>query len=172
MGGYDIFMSTLKKDSTWSEPENIGYPINTTNDDLHFSIMPNNKTAYYDAVRKGGNGGRDIYKIDLSNYSIMKDNETKLAAVKGKITGYDSTLTNFPQVKFIDLKTNKLVQEVDVDGETGDYYTTLKADKKYKITIDFKGFKPIEKVINLNYNPDKINTLQIDFKLEKKGEEK
>ena len=45
MGGYDIFMTRLQDDSTWTTPQNLGYPINTVNDDLHFVLSTDGKTA-------------------------------------------------------------------------------------------------------------------------------
>ena len=70
MGGLDIFKS-VKKDGEWSKPQNLGVPINTINDDLHFILMADNKLAYYSSEKGTGIGGRDIYAIDLSKIDIL-----------------------------------------------------------------------------------------------------
>ena len=51
MGGLDVFHSTLQPDGTWSEPENIGYPVNTPGDDVFYNPGWNELESYY-AVRR------------------------------------------------------------------------------------------------------------------------
>lgn len=65
IGGYDIFKSTLKDDGTWTKPQNLGYPINTPDDDIYFVLSANGKTGYYSSVREEGQGFTDIYKISF-----------------------------------------------------------------------------------------------------------
>lgn len=66
MGGYDIFSSKYDtKTKNWSKPVNLGYPINSPNDDIYFVITGNQKTAYYASAKKNGFGDKDIYEIDL-----------------------------------------------------------------------------------------------------------
>lgn len=66
IGGYDIFKSTLEN-GKWTKPVNVGYPINTLKDDIHFVVRTDNKKAYLSSRRDDGNGEYDIYEIDLSN---------------------------------------------------------------------------------------------------------
>jgi len=65
MGGFDVFKTTLKNldRSEWTEPENIGYPINSPDDDIYFSISKDGKHSYYSSVRENGLGYSDIYVI-------------------------------------------------------------------------------------------------------------
>ena len=64
MGGLDIFKTELDRESgTWSKPENIGYPINTPDDDIYFVVTGNERYAYYSSFRKDGFGEKDIYLI-------------------------------------------------------------------------------------------------------------
>jgi len=72
MGGYDIFVSKFDG-STWTKPKNIGYPINSVNDDVHFTMTADGKTGYFARFDKDSSlGERDIYKVDFSNYTIFK----------------------------------------------------------------------------------------------------
>lgn len=64
MGGYDIFKSNYVN-GEWTEPENLGYPINSTYDDVFFIISRDGKFAFFSSNRPGGNGGHDIYYTDL-----------------------------------------------------------------------------------------------------------
>ncbi len=66
MGGFDIFKSMFDPMANeWSEPENLGYPINTPDDDIYFVTSKDSKRAYYSSVREDGIGYTDIYMITI-----------------------------------------------------------------------------------------------------------
>ncbi len=65
MGGYDIFYSKKSADGSWGEPINLGYSINTTDDDLFFQPVNNGFNAYYSLYSPGGLGAHDIYYMDI-----------------------------------------------------------------------------------------------------------
>ncbi len=66
IGGYDIFKTTFDPSSNeWTEPENLGYPINTPDDDIYFVSSKDGKRAYYSSVREDGMGYTDIYLITI-----------------------------------------------------------------------------------------------------------
>lgn len=65
MGGYDIFKSYLKDDGTWTNPENVGYPINTTDDNLFLFPYNNGNTFFVSLFEDEGFGQEDIYKIEI-----------------------------------------------------------------------------------------------------------
>ncbi len=66
MGGFDVFKSTFNPATNeWSEPENLGYPINTPDDDIYFVSSKDGKRAYYSSVREDGMGYTDIYMITI-----------------------------------------------------------------------------------------------------------
>jgi outer membrane protein OmpA-like peptidoglycan-associated protein len=64
MGGYDIYKATFDpKNNDWSEPQNLGYPINTPDNEVYFVTSGDSKRAYYSSVREDGMGYTDIYVI-------------------------------------------------------------------------------------------------------------
>jgi len=63
MGGFDVFYIERNEEGFWSNPVNMGYPVNTPNDDIFFKMDENNKLAYYSSVRDNGFGGKDLYKV-------------------------------------------------------------------------------------------------------------
>jgi hypothetical protein len=80
MGGYDVFFST-RDEGNWEPPLNIGYPINTTDDDVFYVTSPDGKRGYYaSASRAEGYGDKDIYVI-----SIPERKEQPLVLIKGYI---------------------------------------------------------------------------------------
>lgn len=72
MGGYDVYVS-VNTSGTWSQPVNLGYPINTVSDETHFVYHANLKKAYYTTFTNAENkgvGARDIFEIDMVNYNL------------------------------------------------------------------------------------------------------
>jgi len=65
MGGFDIFMTEMADDGTWSKPENIGYPLNTVDDDVFFVTTADGRRGYFSSDQAGGFGEKDIYFVDL-----------------------------------------------------------------------------------------------------------
>lgn len=65
MGGHDIFKSTLLNADKmeWTEPENLGFPINTPDNDIYYVTTKDGKRSYYSSVREDGMGYDDIYMI-------------------------------------------------------------------------------------------------------------
>lgn len=71
MGGFDIFKSVFdEKTNEWSEPENLGYPINTPDNDIYYVSTRDGKRAYYSSVREDGIGYDDIYMITIPEQPV------------------------------------------------------------------------------------------------------
>lgn len=147
MGGYDIFMSKLQMDGTWSKPENLGYPINTIDDDVHFILSTDGKIGHYSTVRTDGLGERDIYKIDLSNYDLLKGVQVNLSILKGKIS---STEKNEPIQAMVEFKNEKgeSVAKTIADEE-GNYFVTLSGNQKYSLLIAADGYENLTNEVTL-----------------------
>ena len=64
MGGFDIYMTRMNEDSTWTEPQNLGYPINTYNDEMGLIIESDGQKAYFSSKRDKSNG-KDIFYFNL-----------------------------------------------------------------------------------------------------------
>jgi outer membrane protein OmpA-like peptidoglycan-associated protein len=73
MGGYDIFVSHLQPSGAWSEPMNLGYPINTTDDDLFYYPWDNNRVAYVSLIQNDGYGKEDIYAMQKADDKPLAD---------------------------------------------------------------------------------------------------
>lgn len=66
IGGYDIFRTDLQSNGLWNNPKNLGYPINTPDDNIFFMPTGEGKTGYYSLFKdSGGFGKEDIYRITL-----------------------------------------------------------------------------------------------------------
>jgi outer membrane protein OmpA-like peptidoglycan-associated protein len=65
MGGFDIFVTEKINDTLWSDPKNLGYPINTHHDENSILVSGDGKYAYFAANREGGYGKMDIYRFEM-----------------------------------------------------------------------------------------------------------
>lgn len=86
MGGFDIFFTSKNEEGVWAEPINLGYPINTPDDDIFFVTSPDGKRAYFSSVRKGGYGDKDVYMANLE-----QPKSQGLTLLKGHIYNADGS---------------------------------------------------------------------------------
>jgi tetratricopeptide (TPR) repeat protein len=172
MGGYDIFKTTLGNDCLWSKPENLGYPINTTNDDLHFVLTADNTTAYYSRTSgPSALGERDIYKIDMTKSGVMPVNMEDVEKTKGLIIFKGDVIDNAvsqgieADIVITDAATNEQVHKINSTTE-GSYFCMLKGNKKYNVTITKDGFNTLTELIDLtiNTNPSITKPLMLTRK--------
>ena len=167
MGGYDIFKSvydaTTKK---WSEPENLGYPVNTPDDDVFFVISASGKHGYYASFNANGYGEKDIYMITflgpekpmvLNNEDnllasiaapvketviapILQIKEAQLTILKGVIT---DALTQKPleaTIELVDNTKNEVVATFTSNSASGKYLVSLPAGRNYGIAVKKDGY--------------------------------
>ncbi|WMJ73372.1 OmpA family protein [Cytophagaceae bacterium ABcell3] len=134
IGGFDIFTATFDKDSfKFSEPENIGYPINTADDELFFVWSPDGTKGYFSAIREDGHGDHDLYTVTRENVNV------DLILFNGKITDEEDSLVP-SSIKIIDNETNEVVAEYDSSKVKGDYTVMLEPGKNYGVYIESEGF--------------------------------
>ena len=168
MGGYDIFKTVLDDKGNWSKPENVGFPINTVNDDLHFSLSTDLSTAYYSSyIPNKGQGERDIYKIDMSKYFKHETGKgPELSILQGKITDATTGVETESDIIVLDESGKECATTHAVDGT---YFFTLPSGKTYTLSIRKDGYKDISEKISLALDKAKGTSSTVkDFSLEKK----
>jgi len=137
MGGYDIFTSTWDEESnTWSVPKNLGYPINTPDDNVTISFTENNRIAYLSTVREGGMGDLDIYRVVFDE--IQQESYT---LVTGKILTPDSSKSLDAIITVTNSKTQEEVGTYKPVPSNGKYVLALPPGK-YVISVEATGYKP------------------------------
>lgn len=85
IGGFDIMSSSFQADSSWGEGVNLGYPFNSTNDDIFYTTTIDGRKGYMTSFRKDGYGEKDIYEIH-NDYLGVRD----IAVLKGRIKTVDN----------------------------------------------------------------------------------
>jgi outer membrane protein OmpA-like peptidoglycan-associated protein len=118
MGGFDVFRSRLQPDGVWTSPENLGYPINTPDDDLFYRQSDNGKYAYYTANRQTGEGLKDLYKIIFLGSEKELLTETENIPVAGMLKPYPDIIFHDPEK--IEIDTSLILQGHITDMKSGD----------------------------------------------------
>lgn len=149
IGGYDLFYTELNEDGSWSKPKNLGYPINTTDDEVFYHLTADEKKAYFSSTRKDSYGGKDIYVMNLLSLP-----ERSVSVVKGKVyfENNDSVPVKDVLIKVIDNKTGKFVGQYKPNRETGYYIMILKQNREYTIVCENNDFEFMPKILNVPQN--------------------
>ncbi|CAN5429418.1 OmpA family protein [soil metagenome] len=174
MGGYDIFKTTMEN-GKWSTPVNLGYPITTIYNDYCFSLSIDAKTGYFTSNRKGGLGGRDVYKVDLTNYQVLeKDMKKKteadgpvMAILKGDIFDAAAGSGMEAEVVVYDETGAKVGSTTSSEG-SGEYFLTLLAGKTYQVKIEVKGYKPVDEKVEIKVAKEGATSVVKHYLLYKK----
>jgi len=160
MGGYDVFKSEIQSDGTWSDPVNMGYPVNTPDDELFFCLSANGKAAYLSTIRDGGQGAKDIYKLVFlgSEKELLLANEDILIAglpdtkkigfftmpnpvavdsfyyMKGRVLNKANNEPVVAKIEFVDVAESKVIATA-ISTETGEYQAKFLEPKVYGVEV-------------------------------------
>ena len=155
-GQTDLFFSKKITDSSWSEPENLGYPINTIDEEGSLIVAADGKTAYYASDGTDTRGGLDLYSFQLR----QDIQPPKILWVKGKVFDV-KTKNGLPSsVELTDINNRRLISKVQTD-EDGNYLTTLPVGKDYAFNVNRKGYLFFSENYNISNNSDSVYTADI-----------
>lgn len=154
IGGYDVFKSVYDSSSgKWSEPQNIGYPLNDMEDNMVVAFLKNKRYSYVSSFRPEGNGDLDIYRVVNNAY------EAKKTVIALRIMGGDTSVV-VPAARIT-------VKASPTDNVYGEYKTRKNGRAavvldggKFDLTIEAKGYKATTREItvdNLSTLTEKIN---------------
>lgn len=145
LGRNDIFVTHLQEDGTWSEPKNIGYPINTEGDESGFVVNGRGDRAYFtsDNIEKNGRG-LDIYEINLPSNLRPRP----ILYSPGRVFNADNGKPLEAQVEIFDQQTNKNLFKSLSDKKDGKFTAMLPADGSYGLSVTQPGYLFFTAAIN------------------------
>tara|TARA_B100000508_G_scaffold115667_1_gene94822 strand:- start:11 stop:1606 length:1596 start_codon:yes stop_codon:yes gene_type:complete len=150
MGDMDLFKSKWNHESkTWSEPVNLGCPINSVDDDLNISFAGNTRYAYMAKSRDDGFGDLDIYRL------TFHEERSEYTLFEGRIMNSDSSMVDTDVlIEIFDLSTEELFGSYLMDKQKGVFHAIL-SPGKYRIeiinTVGYKDFEQKVTVMGKNY---------------------
>ncbi len=136
MGGTDIFFSKKDSSGKWTKPQNLGYPINSINDEISFLVSPDGKTAYFASNREGGKGGLDIYYFPLYEKARPKP----VTYMKGKVFDSETKKVLSAAFELIDLATGKVIVSSTSNVGNGEFLCALPTGKSYALNVSKDGY--------------------------------
>lgn len=122
IGGYDIFFSKFRENK-WTNPINIGYPINTKNDDLGFIVNTQGTKAYFASNKLNGKGGWDIYAFDL----YPEARPEKVMLIKGQIIIENGDSLSNTKLEIRNTRTKEVSESV-INNDNGNYAVAITTD--------------------------------------------
>lgn len=159
MGGYDIFFTNLTEDGFWNSPTNMGYPINSPDNDVFYYPSPDEKYAFFSSADIKGYGDQDLY---LMNIISNRANQVKLI------------VRTIDALSFMPVKADIVIQNtIDnnieyelLSDESGYGEAFLDYDKKYLLIASAPGYINNNKIISI-LNDDPRSVVLMDIFLEK-----
>ena len=176
MGNLDIFYSHINADSTWSKPVNIGYPINTPDDDFFFMPTTTQDKAYYASSKYKDNFGRsDLYEIKYKEPVV-----NRLAVINGVVHSTNNAPLENVRIYVTEKPGGEQVGIYRPNPVNGKYVLILEADKEYNIRFAGLGFNETsesfavtrEMTYKKQHQTAKINDVTLIAKVEPKPEKK
>lgn len=162
LGSYDIFKSEFVN-GQWSTPVNLGYPINTVNEESTFSLTADNKTLYIAAEYEDSFGERDIYVVDVSRYDLLSGNydKTEFVSITCSAKNPSGDAYKGVGINVFDADNDIKITSVET-AKDGKVQINLMGNKTYRIQFIAKG-KVIEKTIEMKMNNPSPYTMDVQF---------
>ncbi len=138
LGGYDLYVSRLQADGSWSEPQNLGYPINTEANEGSLVVSLDGRTAYFDSDRAdlpGHMGSYDLYAFEL--YEAARP--LPVTYVRGTVRDARTDAPLQARVEVYDLGGQRLLARTTADL-TGSYLLCLPAGARYAFHAEHEGY--------------------------------
>jgi hypothetical protein len=134
MGGFDLYLSRMREDSTFSTPENLGYPINTYNDELGLMIDATGQNAYFSSVRNE-KFGKDIFYFSL--YESARPDP--VSYFRGKVFDRETMKLLKSDYELVNLKNGQIVSSGPTDA-SGNFLVCLPVGYNYGLNVNRPGY--------------------------------
>ena len=136
MGGMDLFVAKRDDNGRWTQPTNLGYPINTEGDDNNLIVSADGRTAIFASQRDGGQGKMDLYSFELP----VESRPTVAICFKGRVSNAKDGQPVASDIRIIDLANGTTVANTSSDSKNGLYIVSLPAGKDYAFHVTANGF--------------------------------
>ncbi len=137
MGGFDIFYSEWQG-GKWTAPKNLGYPINTADDQVSLFITADGKKGYYSYEQKGANSYKSLlYDFQVPEAIRIKSKSNYIA---GKVLNIETKRPLQAKVELYDINADSLKSTVTSDSLTGDYLQILTDGSEYALYVSQTGY--------------------------------
>jgi outer membrane protein OmpA-like peptidoglycan-associated protein len=144
MGRKDLFYSKKQPNGTWGDPVNLGYPINTPNNEFSLVVGPDGKTGYFASDRINGGFNLDIYSFELP----QSTSATAITWINGKVRDVETGKPVQSILEFYDLRGKIPFQQIETDAQ-GNFFAVMPVDRAFAVFINQKGYLPYSENFDL-----------------------
>ncbi|MEE0996712.1 MAG: OmpA family protein [Paludibacteraceae bacterium] len=140
LGDYDVFVSYKDDEKkSWTEPKNLGYPLNSCREEIGFVVNAEGDKAYFSSDGQERNGrGREIYEVTLAGDGVKPKKKMKYA--KGKIIDAETKKPMQAQIEVFSVKSNELVFKSVSDKSTGEFVACVPENEDFGVNVNEKGY--------------------------------
>ncbi|NLK80643.1 MAG: OmpA family protein [Bacteroidales bacterium] len=136
MGKSDLYKSTFLETQQWSEPQNLGYPINTHNEELRVIVNAQGDKAYFSSDRYGTHGGQDIYVFDMPEH--LRPNP--VTYVRGVVADSKTNQKLAADIELYELLSGDLFYKIQAEPTTGSFLVPFVENTDYALQIWHQGY--------------------------------
>jgi outer membrane protein OmpA-like peptidoglycan-associated protein/Tol biopolymer transport system component len=136
MGNKDIFLSRLGDNGKWGLPENLGYPINTFNEETGLIVTPDGTEGLFSSTLKGGYGDMDIYQFKMP----ADKKPMPITYVKGMVKDKETGKFLEARVQVVNLKTKNTEYDDFTSAENGDFLAVMPIGGNYLFNVSADGY--------------------------------
>ena len=156
MGGYDIFRSVLVDADMglWSQPENMGHPLNTVNDDIYFCLNAEGTTGYFSSEREGGIGAQDIHEV------VFPSSRSSHAIVRGSVVDELGQPLQ-ARITLEDMADGEVAGLYNTTPATGRYLMVLEPGRRYRLLAEAEGHAMVEELLQAGSGDELIKEIQM-----------
>ncbi len=150
MGGLDLYMCKRQANGEWGEPINLGYPINTFNDESGILVSGSGEIAYIGSDREGGKGGLDIWQFPLPT-ELQPE---KITYYKGKVYDARSKKPLAATFELINLDNATTIASSISNSFSGEFLMPLNVKNNYALNVAKEGYLFYSENFSLKEQPD------------------
>jgi outer membrane protein OmpA-like peptidoglycan-associated protein/tetratricopeptide (TPR) repeat protein len=161
MGGADLFRSSFIN-SSWTEPGNLGYPVNSSADELVIIVNAEGDQGYISCNNLEGAGGYDIYRFELSKAA----RPVPVSYLKGKVYDKSSGLPLEARFELIDIEQDSVIVDARSDRQNGEFLVCLPCNRNYALNVSCDGYLFYSDHFPLSETKSSIDPVVKDIPLE------
>ena len=136
LGNKDIFLSRMDDKGKWTKPENLGYPINTFNEETGLIVSPDGNDGLFSANLRDGFGDMDIYQFKIPEAK----KPAAITYVKGIVRDKKTKVLLEANVKVVNLQNSKVIYNDYTTKETGDFLAVMPIGASYSFHVNADGY--------------------------------
>jgi hypothetical protein len=132
----DLFVSRADSSGIWSKPVNLGYPVNSPEDEINIVVNSGGDKAYISSNQNKGYGGYDIFEFELPS-AVRPVASTYM---KGVVKDIETGKPLEAYFSLIDLSNSKEIVRSFSDPENGEFLVCIPTDKAYALNVSAEGY--------------------------------